>query len=375
MPGYGQCRFHHASFEKKPLAHERDPRVFGDSRDFVNGVPITFFRPVPQRISLEVLGRMGSARPHAKIPTTLGNGCLLQEKSSMALTITGLSKTYPNGVRALKNVSLAIGNNMFGLLGPNGAGKSSLMRTVATLQDPDSGAITLDGIDVLAQKNEVRKILGYLPQEFGVYPKLSAVDMLNHLAVLKGVTASGERKEMVEALLQQTNLWEVRKKSLSTYSGGMKQRFGIAQALLANPRLIIVDEPTAGLDPAERNRFLNLLASIGREVTVILSTHIVDDVRELCSRMAIIASGEVLLEGVPSETLAALEGQIWSRIVATDDELRALETEFQVVSTHLTGGQHEIRVFAASSPGAGFRPVAAGLEDVYFLHLSRHSKN
>src|SRR6202789_4438932 len=292
----------------------------------------------------------------------------------MALTITGLSKTYPNGVRALKNVSLTIGNNMFGLLGPNGAGKSSLMRTVATLQDPDSGAITLDGIDVVAQKNEVRKILGYLPQEFGVYPKLSAVDMLRHLAVLKGVTAAGERKEMVDALLQQTNLWEVRKKALSTYSGGMKQRFGIAQALLANPRLIIVDEPTAGLDPAERNRFLNLLASIGREVTVILSTHIVDDVRELCSRMAIIASGEVLLEGVPSETLAALQGQIWSRIVATDDELRSLEAELQVVSMHLTGGKQEIRVFAPSSPGPGFHPVPSGLEDVYFLHLARHSK-
>jgi ABC-type multidrug transport system ATPase subunit len=293
----------------------------------------------------------------------------------MALTITGLSKTYPNGVRALKNVSLTIGNNMFGLLGPNGAGKSSLMRTVATLQDPDSGAITLDGLDVLAQKNEVRKILGYLPQEFGVYPKLSAVDMLNHLAVLKGVTAAGERKEMVEGLLQQTNLWEVRKKALSTYSGGMKQRFGIAQALLANPRLIIVDEPTAGLDPAERNRFLNLLAVIGRDVTVILSTHIVDDVRELCSRMAIIASGEVLLEGVPSEALAALEGQMWSRIVATDDELRGLESEFHVVSTHLAAGQHEIRVFAPSSPGADFHAVPSELEDVYFLHLARHAKN
>src|SRR5215472_15003654 len=185
----------------------------------------------------------------------------------MALTIEGLNKTYPNGVQALKNVSLTIGNNMFGLLGPNGAGKSSLMRTIATLQDADSGAITLDGIDVLRQKSEVRKILGYLPQEFGVYPKISAIDLLNHLAVLKGVTAAGERKEMVEALLHQTNLWEVRKKALSTYSGGMKQRFGIAQALLANPRLIIVDEPTAGLDPAERNRFLNLLAAIGRDVT------------------------------------------------------------------------------------------------------------
>jgi len=293
----------------------------------------------------------------------------------MPLTISNLSKTYPNGVRALKNVSLTIGNNMFGLLGPNGAGKSSLMRTIATLQDPDSGSIDLNGIDVLARKDEVRQMLGYLPQEFGVYPKLSALDMLNHLAVLKGVTAAGERREMVDALLQQTNLWDVRKKSLSTYSGGMKQRFGIAQALLANPRLIIVDEPTAGLDPAERNRFLNLLASIGRDVTVILSTHIVDDVRELCSRMAIIASGEVLLEGVPAEALGELEGRIWSRVVASDDELRALESELNVISTHLAAGQHEIRVFAPELPGAGFRHVAAGLEDVYFLHLSRHSNN
>jgi ABC-type multidrug transport system ATPase subunit len=293
----------------------------------------------------------------------------------MALTITNLSKTYPNGVRALKNLSLTIGNNMFGLLGPNGAGKSSLMRTAATLQDPDSGTITLDGLDVLKQKDEVRKILGYLPQEFGVYPKMSAIDMLNHLAILKGVTVRGERKEMVEALLNQTNLWDVRKKALSGYSGGMKQRFGIAQALLANPRLIIVDEPTAGLDPAERNRFLNLLSSIGRDVTVILSTHIVDDVRELCSRMAIIAAGEVLLEGAPNEALASLEGQIWSRIVATDDELRAMESSLHLVSTHLVGGQHEIRVFAPSSPGAGFNAVPCDLEDVYFLQLSRHARN
>ena len=293
----------------------------------------------------------------------------------MSLTITNLSKTYPNGVRALRNLSLNIGNNMFGLLGPNGAGKSSLMRTIATLQDPDSGTIMLDNIDVLKQKNEVRKVLGYLPQEFGVYPKLSALDMLNHLAVLKGITIAGERKEMVEALLQQTNLWDVRKKAVSSYSGGMKQRFGIAQALLANPRLIIVDEPTAGLDPAERNRFLNLLSSIGREVTVILSTHIVDDVRELCSRMAIIASGQVLLEGAPNEALAELDGQIWSRIVATDDELRSVESEFQVISTHLIGGQHEIRVFAPASPATGFHPVSAGLEDVYFLNLSRHARN
>jgi ABC-type multidrug transport system ATPase subunit len=293
----------------------------------------------------------------------------------MALTITDLSKTYPNGVRALRNLSLNIGNHMFGLLGPNGAGKSSLMRTIATLQDPDSGSIMLDGIDVLKQKNEVRKVLGYLPQEFGVYPKMSAVDMLNHLAVLKGVTSGKERKGMVEALLNQTNLWDVRRKALSTYSGGMKQRFGIAQALLANPRLIIVDEPTAGLDPAERNRFLNLLSSIGRDITVILSTHIVDDVRELCPRMAIIAAGQVLIEGAPNDTLAALEGRIWSRIVASDDEMRALEAELQVVSTHLVSGQHEVRVYAETSPGAGFHAVLAGLEDVYFLQLGRHEAN
>lgn len=293
----------------------------------------------------------------------------------MSLTISGLSKTYPNGVRALKNLSLTIGNNMFGLLGPNGAGKSSLMRTIATLQEPDSGTITLDGLNVLTQKNEVRKILGYLPQEFGVYPKMSALEMLNHLAVLKGVSAKGERKEMVESLLNQTNLWDVRKKALSTYSGGMKQRFGIAQALLANPKLIIVDEPTAGLDPAERNRFLNLLSSIGRDVTVILSTHIVDDVRELCARMAIIASGEVLLEGAPQEALEQLEGQIWTRVAATDDELRTIEEQYRVVSTHLVAGQHAVRVFAASDPGAGFTPVASELQDVYFVSLARHARN
>ena len=293
----------------------------------------------------------------------------------MAVTITGLSKTYPNGVKALKNVSLTIGNNMFGLLGPNGAGKSTLMRTVATLQEPDSGSIQLDGIDVLKQKNEVRKLLGYLPQEFGVYPKMSAIDMLHHLAVMKGVTSSSERKEMIDALLQQTNLWDVRKKALSTFSGGMKQRFGIAQALLANPKLIIVDEPTAGLDPAERNRFLNLLSSIGREVTVILSTHIVDDVRELCARMAIIAQGELLLEGAPTDAMAALRGKIWSKIVSTDDELRALESQMKIISTHLVGGQHEIRVYADSNPGDGFRPVDSDLQDVYFLNLSKSAAN
>jgi ABC-2 type transport system ATP-binding protein len=293
----------------------------------------------------------------------------------MALTIAGLSKTYPNGVKALKNLSLTIGNNMFGLLGPNGAGKSTLMRTIATLQDPDSGTIDLDGLNVLTQKNEVRKILGYLPQEFGVYPKMSAIDMLQHLAVMKGISSAGERKAIVEALLQQTNLWESRKKSLGSYSGGMKQRFGIAQALLANPKLIIVDEPTAGLDPAERNRFLNLLSSIGRNVTVILSTHIVDDVRELCPRMGIIASGELLLEGAPNDTLAALNGKIWSKVVATDDELHLIESQLHVLSTHLVGGQHEIRVYADSSPGDGFHPVDSELEDVYFLNLTTQAKN
>lgn len=293
----------------------------------------------------------------------------------MAVAISGLCKTYPNGVKALKNISLTIGNNMFGLVGPNGAGKSTLMRTIATLQDPDSGSVQLDGLDVVAQKNEVRKVLGYLPQEFGVYPKMSALDLLQHLAVMKGITSSKERTEMVNALLQQTNLWEVRKKALGTFSGGMKQRFGIAQALLGNPRLIIVDEPTAGLDPMERNRFLNLLSSIGRDVTVILSTHIVDDVRELCPRMAIIANGEMLLEGVPAETLEALRGKIWSKVVQSDDELRALESQMHILSTHLLGGQHEIRVFADSCPGDGFRAVDSELEDVYFLNLSRQAKN
>ena len=293
----------------------------------------------------------------------------------MALTISGLSKTYPNGVKALQNVSLTIGNHMFGLLGPNGAGKSTLMRTVATLQAPDSGSVSLDGLDVLSNKTEVRKILGYLPQEFGVYPKVSALDMLHHLAVMKGITNKKERNEIVDALLHQTNLWEVRKKSLGTYSGGMKQRFGIAQALLGKPKLIIVDEPTAGLDPAERNRFLNLLSSIGRDVIVILSTHIVDDVRELCPRMAIIANGSVLLEGSPTESLDALHGRIWSKVVASDDELKSLEANLQVISTHLIAGQHEVRVFSDADPGEGFKSSESELEDVYFLSLSRHAKN
>lgn len=290
----------------------------------------------------------------------------------MALAITGISKTYPNGVQALKNLSLSIGNNMFGLLGPNGAGKSTLMRTVATLQDPDEGTIELDGIDVLRQKDEVRRILGYLPQEFGVYPKISALEMLHHLAILKGMTVPSERKEFIDALLQQTNLWDVRKKPLTTYSGGMKQRFGIAQALLGNPRLIIVDEPTAGLDPAERNRFLNLLSSVASDRTVILSTHIVDDVRQLCPRMAIIVDGEVLLEGAPAETIKALSGRIWSKIVSTDDEFREIESRFRILSTYLIGGQRAVRIYAESDPGQGFRAAESGLEDVYFWHLPYH---
>ena len=289
----------------------------------------------------------------------------------MTLRISGLSKTYANGVQALKNLDLTIGNNMFGLLGPNGAGKSTLMRTIATLQEPDCGSIFLDEIDVLKDKTAVRRILGYLPQEFGVYPKISALDLLNHLGVLKGISDRGERKDMVEALLQQTNLWESRKKALSTFSGGMKQRFGIAQALLASPRLIIVDEPTAGLDPAERNRFLNLLSAIGASTTVILSTHIVDDVKELCSRMAIIAGGELLLEGSPIESLDALRGRIWTKLVASEVEVAALEQNFRMLSTHLSGGLHAVRVYAESDPGEGFRAVDSDLEDVYFLNLTR----
>jgi ABC-type multidrug transport system ATPase subunit len=246
---------------------------------------------------------------------------------------------------------------------------------VATLQAPDAGTVSLDGLDVLSNKTEVRKILGYLPQEFGVYPKVSATDMLHHLAVMKGITNKKERNEIVDALLNQTNLWDVRKKSLGTYSGGMKQRFGIAQALLGKPKLIIVDEPTAGLDPAERNRFLNLLSSIGRDVIVILSTHIVEDVRELCPRMAIIANGTVLLEGSPTESLGALRGKIWSKVVASDEELKALEASLQVISTHLIAGQHEVRVFSDADPGDGFKPSESELEDVYFLSLSRHAKN
>lgn len=291
------------------------------------------------------------------------------------LSIDNLCKTYPGGVRALRGVSLNIPPGMFGLIGPNGAGKSTLMKILATLLDPDSGSARLDGLDLIAQKDATRRLLGYLPQEFGVYPKMSALDMLHHLAVMKGITKSGERKEVVESLLQQTNLWDVRKKALGGFSGGMKQRFGIAQALLASPKLIIVDEPTAGLDPAERNRFLNLLSSIGRNVVVILSTHIVEDVRELCSRMAIISNGELLLEAVPSQAIDALKGKVWSKLAATDDEREAISKTFPIISTHLVAGQHEIRIYAETAPGDGFAPAEADLEDVYFHNLAKHERN
>jgi len=284
------------------------------------------------------------------------------------LTIRDLSKTYANGVQALKGVTLDIPKGMFGLLGPNGAGKSTLMRTIATLQDADTGSVRLNDLDVLANKPEARRALGYLPQEFGVYPKVSAEAMLDHFAVLKGVIARGERKALVEALLKQVNLWDVRKRKLGTFSGGMRQRFGIAQALIGNPQLIIVDEPTAGLDPEERNRFLNLLAAIGENVVVILSTHIVEDVTDLCPRMAIIAQGQVRLTGEPSEAIRALDGRVWRKTIANAaiDDYRNRMT---VLSTRLAGGKTILHVLADSLPEGGFDAVSPDLEDVYFGQL------
>jgi ABC-type multidrug transport system ATPase subunit len=284
------------------------------------------------------------------------------------LEIRNLSKTYPNGVRALAGVSLDIPRGMFGLLGPNGAGKSTLMRTIATLQEADAGTISFDGLDVLGEKERVREVLGYLPQDFGVYPRVSAEDLLSHLAVLKGIVDRASRRRAVESLLRQTNLWDVRKRRLGTVSGGMRQRFGIAQALLGDPRLVIVDEPTAGLDPEERQRFLNLLAAIGENVVVILSTHIVADVADLCSRMAILAEGEVRLTGEPKAAIAALAGRVFTRSIAKA-ELPDYQARMQVLSTRLVAGETVIHVHAESSPGDGFEPVAPDLEDVYFLHL------
>ena len=286
----------------------------------------------------------------------------------MQLTITNLNKTYANGVQALKDVNITINQGMFGLLGPNGAGKSSLMRTIATLQEPDSGEIFLGDINVLTQKDEIRKTLGYLPQEFGVYPKVSAINLLNHIAILKGITNSSERKNVVEALLQKTNLWEARKKNLGGYSGGMKQRFGIAQALLANPKLIIVDEPTAGLDPAERNRFLNLLSELGENTVVILSTHIVDDVKELCSDMAVFNKGEVLFKGKPDDALSDLSGKVWSKRIKKE-ELSEYKLNFKVISEKLIGGNPVINVLSDHNPDGLFEPIEADLEDVYFSKI------
>ena len=284
------------------------------------------------------------------------------------LTINSLNKTYANGVQALKDVSLEIPTGLFGLLGPNGAGKSSLMRTIATLQEPDTGSIRFDQIDVIKDRVALRQQLGYLPQDFGVYPKVSAEELLNHFAILKGLTNKAERKEMVEGLLRQTNLWDARKRKLGTYSGGMRQRFGIAQALLGAPRLVIVDEPTAGLDPDERNRFLNLLAEIGEQVVVILSTHIVADVTDLCPRMAIIVQGEVLSQGDPQAAIDLLRNKVWRRRVSKA-ALAEYQKNFRVLSSRLVGGLPQINVHADSQPDEGFVQVEADLEDVYFLKI------
>jgi len=295
---------------------------------------------------------------------------------AMELQIRDVSKTYANGVQALKDVSLTIPAGMYGLLGPNGAGKSTLMRILATLQEADTGTATLGDpstssgqIDVLRQKNEVRQTLGYLPQEFGVYPNVSAETLLGHFALLKGIAERRARREVVEALLQQVNLWEVRKQKLGGYSGGMRQRFGVAVALLGNPKLMIVDEPTAGLDPAERVRFLNLLAELGENSVVILSTHIVDDVSELCTRMAIIDRGEILLEAEPLRTVDELRGRIWRRVVSKH-ELEEIQRQHAVISTKLLAGRTVLRVYAETPLGAGFEPAEPDLEDVYFSTMA-----
>jgi ABC-2 type transport system ATP-binding protein len=287
------------------------------------------------------------------------------------LTITGLSKTYANGVRALDSVSLSIGQGLFGLLGPNGAGKSTLMRTIAALQEPDSGQILLDGVDVVREPEQLRRRLGYLPQDFGVYPRIPAIDLLDHIAILKGITNRRERSEQVDALLELTNLHNVRKLAVSTFSGGMKQRFGIAQALLGNPRLIIVDEPTAGLDPEERNRFHNLLSEIGENAVVVLSTHIVDDVRELCPRMAILAGGRVVAEGAPASLISRLEGRLWRKTVPKS-AVAAYKTSHAVIATRLLAGQTLLHVLSDDHPGPGFEQTPPDLEDVYFSVLSSH---
>lgn len=286
------------------------------------------------------------------------------------LQLDHVTHVYGNGTRALDDVSLTVPKGMFGLLGPNGAGKSTLMRTVATLQTPTSGSISFGDIDVLAEPEKLRRTLGYLPQDFGVYPRVSAYDMLDHMAVLKGVASARERKETVETLLNQTNLWNVRKKAIAGFSGGMRQRFGIAQALIGNPELIIVDEPTAGLDPEERNRFLNLLAEIGDQVVIILSTHIVDDVADLCPRMAVLAAGKIQLEGAPLDLIARSRGTVWAKAIERD-QLATYSQTHEVISTRLFAGQTIIHVLSDTDPGDGFTAVDGGLEDVYFSTLSR----
>jgi len=291
------------------------------------------------------------------------------------LQINDLTKTYPNGVKALAGINLKITNGMFGLLGANGAGKSSLMRTIASLQEPSSGSIYFNDTDIVKQPHEIRKQLGYLPQEFGVYPKISAEKLLHHLAVLKGILDSKERKEQVTALLQQVNLYEHRKKAVYTFSGGMRQRFGIAQALLANPKLIIVDEPTAGLDPEESNRFLNLLSEIGENVIVILSTHIVEDVRNLCPKMAILSNGKIISEGSPTELVATIEGKIWTKIIPKSD-IVIYKKSFDVISIKLISGETQIRVLSERKPEIGFDNITPNLEDFYFVTLfNQTSKN
>ena len=284
------------------------------------------------------------------------------------LEIQHLSHTYANGTVALDDVSLSIPRGMFGLLGPNGAGKSTLMRTVATLQEPTAGSITFGEIDVLKDPEALRRTLGYLPQDFGVYPRVTAYSMLDQMAVLKGITNGADRKSVVETLLNQTNLWAVRNKAIAGFSGGMRQRFGIAQALIGNPELIIVDEPTAGLDPEERNRFLNLLAAIGDNVVVILSTHIVDDVADLCPRMAVLANGRLQLEGPPAELIASTRGRVWRKTIS-HAELEKYQSDYEVISTRLFAGNTIVHVLSDTQP-KGFEPVEGGLEDVYFATLS-----
>lgn len=290
----------------------------------------------------------------------------------MELRIAGLSKTYPGGVQALQDVSLCIPAGMFGLLGPNGAGKSTLMRILATLQEADAGTATLDGIDVLKDKEAVRRVLGYLPQEFGLYPKVTAVELLTHLARIKGVARRADRRRMVDTLLVRTNLAEARGRRLGTYSGGMKQRFGIAQALLQDPKLIIVDEPTAGLDPEERVRFHNLLSEIGEQVVVILSTHIVSDVSDLCPRMAVIDKGEVIVQGEPAQLTRGLLGKVWQKLISRSS-LADHQARLEVLSARLTGGRTLIRIFSEQRPDAECEPVAPDVEDVYFAAIRSRS--